>query len=282
MGIYHSFHKARVNVICPTDGWILNRMGIELKQRLPYVALNAPNKNNYEINYYINHSTFKEASMRVDIAFFAHVEEDNPILRDRFFKVADSVQACVCHSNKYAQILKKYGKRNVTVITPGVDSAFKPKLILGFIGRSYRNWSIEKWRTDRKGERLLDELKKLDYVELRVTDGKLPAGELPNFYRELDYVIIASKYEAGPMCLIESLACGIEVIAPKDVGMVAEFKEGIHHYENSDFNSLNRLLNELYKNKITIRSQVEQYTWDRFASEHNKFFKNYSGLYLRL
>ena len=86
---------------------------------------------------------------------------------------------------------------------------------------------------------------KLNFIELRTTE-----GELPNFYRELDYVIVTSKYEGGPICLIEGLACGIPIIAPQDVGMVSEFKKGIHHHKNSDFESLKKLLQKLYKKKL--------------------------------
>jgi glycosyltransferase involved in cell wall biosynthesis len=124
----------------------------------------------------------------------------------------------------------------------------------------------------RKGKELLYKVKELDFVELRLTEGTLKEEELPNFYRQLDYILIASKYEGGPMCLMEGLACGVPIIAPIDVGQVSDFSKGIYHYENSNFDSLKSLLENIYERKNELRHQVEHLTWDRCAEEHDKLF----------
>ena len=244
----------------------------ELNKRLDYVTINAPlNKNHFKINYYFPYNAFKEKSKNLDIAWFTHVEEYSESEKRIFFENAKKLNFCVCHSKKYEKILRDKGVKNVVTINPGVDlGSFKPKLILGFIGRFY---SYSK----RKGENLISQIKTIPFVELRCTEGKIPESEMPNFYRQLDYVLIASKYEGGPMCLVEGLACGVHIIAPKDVGMVSEFEKGIYHYKNSDFESLKNLLEKLYKKKLELREQVEHMTWDKFAEEHDKLFKRLIG-----
>jgi hypothetical protein len=50
----------------------------------------------------------------------------------------------------------------------------------------------------------------------------VPEEELPEFYRSLDYVLVPARIEGGPMCVLEALASGMEVIAPP-VGWVPQF-----------------------------------------------------------
>ncbi len=257
----------KVNIITHQDGWILDKFAKELQNRLPYVVLNKKNFNSYDINYYVNYCLFKGKSSKIDIAWFTHVEENIPSLKKKFFDVANQVDYCVCHAKKYADILIRSGIKNVKQIVPGIDTKlYSSKLILGYVGRFYKY-------TNRKNRKLLEKLLKLDFIELRTTEGGYSEEELPNFYRQLDYVIIPSRIEGGPMCLLEGLACGIPIIAPKNVGMVSEFKQGIHHYKNSNIVSLKKLLKKLYNEKLKLRKQVEHLTWARFAREHDVLFK---------
>ena len=60
----------------------------------------------------------------------------------------------------------------------------------------------------RKGRHLVEELRKLPFVEVLTTEGKMPEEELPAFYQRLDYVLIPATVEGGPMSLSEGLAMG--------------------------------------------------------------------------
>lgn len=260
----------KVNVIAPTR-WILGSVAKELESRLSYVTITAKHKfkkpsNEFDINYYINYQIFKEKSDKIDVALFTHLEESVPINVDWFFNHSKQVDYCVTMSKKYEDILRGTGITNVKTINLGIDLNFyKPKIIIGFVGKECRS--------RRKGSSLLKKINDIDFVDLRQTNGKLLREELPNFYRQLDYVIIASKIEGGPMCLIEGLACGIPIIAPKDVGKVAEFNKGIYHYENSNFKSLKNLLKRLYRKKLSLREQVLSMTHDKCAEDHDKLFR---------
>ncbi len=241
--------------------WILDRVIKELIDRLDY-AYCYDEIEQGDINYYVNWHSFKKKSQGIDVAFFTHFDDKE---KDDFISIAKQVDYAVCMSKKYKEILQEYGASNVSVISVGVDTEFFiPKLILGYAGGLYSN---------RKGLDLLNSLKQLDWIELRLTHGKLPFNELPNFYRQLDYVIVPSLYEGGPMCLMEGLACGIPIIAPRDVGAVSEYDKGIIHYERGNFHSLKSVLGQLYERKLQLRRQVQNQTWDNFAQEHDKLFK---------
>ncbi len=125
-------------------------------------------------------------------------------------------------SNKTKELVEKLCGKDSILIQPGVDhSLFKPKLRIGVVGRTYH--------TGRKGENLVRQVIDIPDIEWVFTgDGwPLPGraiddADLPEFYRTLDYVLVPALNEGGPMCVLEALASGIQVIGP-DVGWVKEF-----------------------------------------------------------
>lgn len=256
----------KINIITYEENWILRKLALQLKKRIPNVCLNRSNINDFDINYYINYSLYKNKSNNIDIAWFTHIEEKIPEMKEKFFWVATNVDHCVCHAKKYLDIIKTKSNKCVSQIVPGVDKLYVPKLIIGVIGRNYKY-------TDRKGEKILQKIRELDFIEIRYSNGNISENKMPDFYRELDYVLIPSNIEGGPMSLIEGLACGIPIIAPKDVGMVAEIKNWVYYYKNSDYKSLKKCLASLYRCKLNISKHVKDYTWERFADKHHKLFK---------
>jgi len=262
----------KINIIS-TDSWILHKIASRLNERLTNSVMNNKNIDDFDINYYINYNLFETKSKAIDIGWFTHIDEDREHLKEKFFNTAHIMDFCICHSAKYEKILIEKGyKDKVISITPGIDEIYKPKLVIGFIGRSYSNHRNQKYKTDRKGFDILERLKKIDYIDLKMTLGEVPDDKMADFYHQLDYVIISSKFEAGPMCLIEGLSCGIPVIAPANVGMASEFRKGVHLYDRENISTLFSLLDNLFEKKLELRRQVINLTWDNFAEKHIAFF----------
>ncbi len=250
-------YNVKINIHYPNDSWILNKFGKELASRIE-CDVNKPNINDYDVNYYINYAMFKQKSKGIDIALFTHLEEDKPQLVNKWNTVKENVDVCVTMSKRYEELID-----GAITITPGIDPRFKPKLIIGNVGKVHA----------RKGEELLKEVAKIPFVELRTTNGQLKEEELPNFYRQCDYTLITAKYEGGPMSAIESLACGVPIIIPRGVGFQQELPEAFV-YNNSDFESLNALLDDLYATKVYLTKDVVSLTWDRWATKHIEVFNN--------
>lgn len=62
----------------------------------------------------------------------------------------------------------------------------------------------------------------------RIADGSLPTREMPDFYRSLDVILIASVAEGTPLPLIEAMACGCFPVST-DAGVAPELiKHGIN------------------------------------------------------
>ncbi len=258
----------KIVIVYPQDNWILQKLGDEILKRSPEITrfnyddpkiwesaiLDVPG----QINYFINYAVMKRKTKGIDVGFFTHPENDGG-----FFRKAKLVDLAICMNTKYTQELIQMGLRAVK-ITPGVDPAYKPKLRLAIVGSLRYGF--------RKGVDLIESIQDLPFVDVIITNGRYPKKELPRLFQSVDYTLICSRYEGGPMCLLESIACGKKVICPLDVGFANDFKENIVPYQNGDKFSLIRVLIALYNEKLEISKAVEKYTWDKWAAAHMNVF----------
>lgn len=256
----------KVNIIYPLDGWILNKMGEELINHL-YYTKGLPYKfdgslypsdrelNKGDINYFIHYAKYKKTNL-INAAWFTHPADE------RFEKIGAEIDYAICNCEKHRTKIKAPS----SVIIPGIDKCFKSKLVLGFAGRFYP--------CGRKGENLLDKIKQLDFVDLKITNGNLTRKQMPNFYNAVDYVIVTSSLEGGPMCILEAASMGKKTICPLDVGFASSFTDVIIPYKKSNWKSLKQVLWQLYNDKTEIRSRVSKFTWHNWAKEHNIIFES--------
>lgn len=258
----------RVHIKIADRSWILEKLAAEIAARSNHVSYGVLPNDQADIQYYVNYSCRQERVSPVEISFFTHAELDERA-RQRFFDVAADVEHCVAMSKRYADELRSAGVKNISTITPGVDlEAFVPKLRIGVVGRTYH--------TGRKGEKIVSEVMDLPGIEWRFTGSGWPGessslanSEMPKFYNDLDYVLVPSLYEGGPMCVLEALACGIEVIS-SDVGWVNEYPHIA--FQNGDAESLRKVLRQLLDKRLKLRETVINRTWDAWSEEHLSLF----------
>jgi len=262
-----------VNIVTSDRGWILERLANEITSRLPYVSLGQAVDRSADINYYVTYSTWKAPSGGLDVAFFAHHEPVSGA-SEHFFTVARHVDHCVTMSAPYEALLRENGISAVTTISPGVDQQrFVPKVKIGVVGRTYH--------TGRKGEHLVATVMDIPGIEWHFTgDGwplpgkHLSDDELPGFYRDMDYILVSSLYEGGPMCVLEALASGTPVIGP-DVGWIPELPR--IPFQLGDPVDLRRVLLDLVARKMDLRASVSDRTWDAWADAHDRLFTRLAG-----
>lgn len=254
--------KQLVQIVGPTDNWILERLAKKLAAKLPYSHFSTrPAEGPAALVYYVNYALYDRPSGRIDVALFTHCDQSH-----QFLNRARSVDFCICMSRLYADWLRAQGLPKVAHIPMGFDSyRYRPRLVLGVIGLLDH---------PRKGRALVDELRKLPFVEIVATEGKVPDEELPALYQRLDYVLIPATVEGGPMALLEGLGMGKPIIAPEGVGMVPEFgdTEHIRRYPAGDARSLVELVTACYEEKLGPRRLVQERTWDRWAEAHHHLF----------
>ncbi|MGE0797619.1 MAG: glycosyltransferase [Lautropia sp.] len=223
-----------------------------------------------DIQYYITYSRRRARVSPIEVAYFAHLERDQQTAQ-KFFDVASSVEHCVCQATLYEKILRDNGHAHVSVISPGVDlEKFALKVRVGVVGRTYH--------TGRKGEQLVARLTDIPEIDWHFTgEGwpgparHIPEHQLADFYRDMDYILVPALYEGGPMCVVEALACGREVVA-SDVGWVSDFPHIA--FENGNVEDLRRVLLELIERKRALRATVLDRTWDAWAEGHDRLFRD--------
>lgn len=269
---------AQLTLVHPKDNWILTKIAQILNSSIenslavdftnvaqPDIArrMNTPGN----INYYIHYNFFNEPTRGIDVGFFTHIEENIPKLKDRYFSVFNSVDFAIFMCSKYFNELGS-DKSKARVIIPGIDETyFSRKLVLGVSGRNYEY-------TDRKNNALMEYVKNLPFVDLVFTGGSLSESEMVNFYRTIDYVLVCSQIEGGPMSLLEGMASGKKVIMPHGVGLQSDFCDTVLSYDLNSKSSLEELLTDLHKSKMSVVAPVLQYTWDAFVSDHVDVFRS--------
>lgn len=262
-----------VHVVLSDRGWILEKLARELADRLPYVSFDTAICKPVPIHYYMTYGCRLERVSPIELAFFTHLEQDSNAAQ-RFFETAGSVDHCVSMSRQTDSILAGAHIASRSVISPGVDfERFKPALRIAVVGRTYH--------TGRKGEHVVAQVMDIPDIEWFFTgDGwpqpgiDLSEGELPGFYRSMDYLLVPSLNEGGPMPVLEALASGVEVISGP-VGWVGEFPHIEFEIGNAD--SLRRLLLDLREKKFRLRDSVAKMTWDHWAQAHDELFTRLSS-----
>lgn len=267
------YQRLRVELVVADRGWILERIADEIKAQCPReweVRITDQGSEWADLRYSIPYSKQSEVGDALKVCYFTHQEEIEPA-KSNFIEQARLADFCVAPSKKYTELLKSHGITEIETITTGVDlNKFDVKLRVGVVGRTYH--------TGRKGEDLVKECMDMGHIEFLFTGTGWPGparhlgdDELPEFYRSLDVLLVPSRIEGGPVPLMEALAVGCPVIAPSDIGFVAEFPH--IPFENGNVSDLRRVLEEMVSEKLLLRESVLDFSWESFALKHVDLFQ---------
>lgn len=192
-------------IVRPQDNWILQR--IAESWSIPGARVCDKPDADADYSIYVNYALWETVGVdyhdQAKIGWFTH-KEPGP-LGNLFDRVAKQMDHCISMSDKTARMLPP---EKTTVIHTAPHPQFrKGNIVLGVCGRYYA----------RKNVSWISELQKIPGIEIRYTGGKLQFDQLPDWYRSIDYLVVLSGLEGGPLPVIEALAMGKPVIAP-DVG----------------------------------------------------------------
>jgi len=119
-------------------------------------------------------------------------------------------------------------------------------------------------------------------------DGEETAQSYPVFYEGLDFLMIPSLWEGGPMALQEALACGVPVIAA-DVGFVPDFLRewdsgaaivapGCTIFPAGNHQAMASAIEGRVRDKLNLRRRVEELSWRAYADKLEVFIKTLKGI----
>ena len=190
---------------------------------------------------------------------------------ENLVEIYKNTVCCVCQNSTLEGKLKALiGQNNVVYIPNGVDEKlFNRKFIVGFVG-------VKADSSDHKGlnlvRRACDELGlDLKLAHSGHSSDVRPLETMPDFYREIDCLIIPSMSEGCNNPTLEALAMNKPVISTK-VG-IAEELEGVILVER-DVESIKGALR-----RISGRIQIlEKYTWNIIAKQYHDLYVRNSSL----
>jgi glycosyltransferase involved in cell wall biosynthesis len=186
---------------------------------------------------------------------------------DNGLDIVPDFDVCIAMNRRMADRLPELGARKVALIRPGAWPA--KQIVFGVAGRVYNS--------GRKGEGLVAQAieagfnfiacKSKTKIRAARQDWPCPAsafdaddeGARRSFYASIDYFVVTSLDEGGPMTVPEAIACGVPVIAP-DVGWCWEFP--VLKYARGDWDSL----------RSVLRGLTDTPTWSRWVEAHRRLF----------
>lgn len=189
----------------PAQSWILRPIAKALQTRIPGATIGSASLPSVDWNIFVNYALYDGVQTRT-AALFTHRENDT------FDMVADECTVCLAMSKNTLKLLPA-SKSHYLKMYPTDPRYYKP-LKIGVCGRRYKSGRKRMW--------LAEEVGKLSGVEVKITGGKIKKAEMPSFYRSIDYLLVTSENEGGPMPVVEAISMGVPVIAP-DVGFCWEY-----------------------------------------------------------
>ena len=195
----------KINVVTESNSdWILSKISEQWSKYLPNCSISRMTPDQFaDINLYV-HWELYQSPTNADVGFFTH--RGDPERNARWDLKSEQMDFCICMSSKSLEHLPQHKSK---VIKPGVHPQFsssKKKIVFGIVGKE--------WGAKRKGFEKVEELRFIPNVEFKITNGEIPFNELPDFYSKIDYLLILSKNEGGPVPVLEAMSLGKPVIAP--------------------------------------------------------------------
>jgi hypothetical protein len=252
-----------MNIVTKT-GWILERLSRELLA-IPGVSLNCGEGERKAMkggpNYYLPAKDFKRfPADGWRIGLYTHGDSGFDVIRE--------FEVCLAMNQSMAGRLAEAGARKIRVIRPGAPWK-QERVTFGVVGRVYND--------GRKGEGFVANAiaagfsfvacstpKKIRATSrgiwpCPVTHSAESEDSRRAFYQSIDYLVVTSLDEGGPMPVLEAIASGVPVIAP-DVGWCWEFP--VIRYVRGDWESL----------KSVLMALTHPPSWSEWVESHRKLF----------
>jgi hypothetical protein len=230
----------RVHVVRPLDGWVLQRTGdLLLTTMESCVSVSESSRSDVDLNFYCNYALLGAKSGTLDVPWFTHMpasQDDDGWRRQLFLGCIERADFCIAQSKETASHLPA-DRTGIWHGLPIITVGSRP-LRIGVCATPSR-----RKRLDR-----LDAFQCMKGVEVHVTGGALNEEQMRVFYQSIDYLIVTSDTEGGPIPVLEALAAGIPVIAP-NVGFCWEYP--VIRYE--DISDLVRIIETLRSVPINTR-----------------------------
>lgn len=273
-----------INIVTVQSGWILSKIAerIALNNRT-----HVPMKVSYEprddvlANFYIDvQNCFNNKSKTKDIGFFTHIHAND--LRHVYSRWL-ALDHIVHMTQRYLNIFKEfYPENKMSVLVPAEvppNFTFRP-IKIGIFQRGefegkgfhfmqslgdYPNLNRFKFLFAGKGWNKIMDLYNSKGVCVEIHDDS-DYNVYNGLYDQIDYLLIPSLWEAGPMCLHEAHIKGVPIIS-SNVGQVnMEFPVEIS-FEAGNVRQLTDIFDGMVNYQNSKRDLVSIYSYEKYAEK---------------
>lgn len=279
----------RVNIVTVASGWILQRIAECIWKALLDAGLAATisvgPRDDCDANLYVDmQNCFHRKSRTLDIGFFTHLHENDVRNLRKHWLDADFI---IHMSRRYYNVFSEfYPRERMEVVCPAdIHGTVKPRKIrIGVVQRGshvgkgfnfmlelmdhanpvLRNW-LHLVFVGTGWDEVVERYRSLGIsVTYTKRESESTYGE---YYQTLDYLLIPSLWEGGPISLIQAYLRSLPVIS-SDVGWVPEHfvDESWMMYPPGDTQALLDILERISSPYIARRQAVENLSYADYAA----------------
>jgi D-inositol-3-phosphate glycosyltransferase len=116
--------------------------------------------------------------------------------------------------------------------------------------------------------------------------GAVPQGDLPRYYRAVDALVVASRYESFGLVAVEALACGLPVVAAAVGGLPSVVRDGENgllvrwRCPSAFAERIDQLLGDpalMGHLRAAARPSVERFDWQRIGDRVRDLYQTLSA-----
>lgn len=288
----------KINIVTVRSGWILQKIAERIIKNAPdgvgMLLCHEPRRN--ENNFYVDITNCYIGQIGgKHVGLFTHIDENNiKNVPDLWFTLDYIVHMNQDTFNEFCWDSRFH------VFKPKMSYMMPGEIPKGFKYKKPTIGIFQRGKYEGKGFNLMMELADTEVVKsydwifagndwgpvvkklkkntntIEYPDNHLiyPEGYLIA-YSQCDYVLIPSKWEGGPMSLIEAAALGKKIIA-SEVGWVNCEIPVDYLFINGDTYSLSNLLYELKKNREKAYKVVKDLSYKKYSKYIVDIFRNLS------
>lgn len=280
----------RVNVVTVKSGWILQKIAERIVAAAPsnteFLLSHSPRKD-VDINFYVDmQNCYRGKSKVKDVGFFTHLDRDSTdhLLKNKHWLTCDYI----IHMNKrYLDKFSEYYPRERMAVLKSIE--VMPRFDL----KKIRLGIMQRGGFEGKGHNFMLRMAKYEFlknfefvfcgkdwdevIDLYSSKGIKCYTEdenyenYPKVYDFIDYLLIPSLWEGGPMAVPEALAKGVPIIS-SNVGWVPEF--GVEYmYEPDNEQGLLDILKKIHEPLTERRKKIENFSMQNYTRDLVEIFE---------
>ena len=274
----------RVNVVTVKSGWILQKIAERIVSSAPdnveFLLSHAP-RDDVDVNFYVDiQNCYRGKSKVKDVGFFTHLDHDSTdhLIKNKHWLTCDHI----IHMNKryFDKFTDFYPKEKMSVLK-------SIEIFPEFTLKKLKLGIVQRGGFEGKGHNFMLQMANHDYmknfeflfcgngwdevisiysskgIKCHVIDENYK--NYPQVYDSIDYLLIPSLWEGGPMSVPEALAKGVPIIS-SDVGWVPEF-DVEYLFQPNDEQGLLDILKKIREPLVQRRRRIEKYSMEKYTKE---------------